>query len=266
MKVERITVDDMKKIQLDILQSFVNYCEKNKLEYFLAAGTAIGAVRHRGFIPWDDDIDVMMPRNSYNKFLAEYINENYEVFDCWRREDYYYPFAKLVDKHTLLKEKTKVPTSFGVYIDIFPIDVIPDSKVGMLLLKLKRNLIDFKITTKVTINRNRSKWKKICLWLGRLFFKKERLIDCVREMDSLYKKYADKSSLYMYCISFFFMSRKPMLKEIYSDYILCSFEGIQCRLPVGNDILLKSIYGDYMKLPPMEKRIYKHDVEAFKIV
>ncbi len=264
--MRRITVDDMKKIQLDILKSFVVYCEENNLEYFLAAGTAIGAVRHRGFIPWDDDIDVMMPRTSYNEFIANYKNEQYIVYDCWRRDDYYYPFAKLVDKGTLLKEKTKVPTSFGVYIDVFPIDIIPQSMLGIFNLKFKRSLIDLMITSKVAWDRERPVWKKYILRIAEYCFSKKKLIDCVREMDLLYKNYVNKPSKYMYCISFFGWDRKPMLKEIYSDYVYTLFEGIKCRLPIGNDVLLKSIYGDYMKLPPKENRIYKHDVEIYKLV
>jgi len=263
--MKKLTVDEMKNIQLEILKSFVAYCENNKLDYFLAAGTAIGAVRHQGFIPWDDDIDVMMPRSSYDEFLKNYLNDQYEVFDCWRREDYYYPFAKLVDKSTLLKEKTSVPTAFGVYIDIFPIDIIPDTKAAIKILKFKRNYIDLKITSMVAINKERSVWKKVILKTAHFLFRKCSLIDCVREMDSLYRRYINISSEYRYCIAFFFSNRIPMPKEVYSDYEYCMFENIKCRIPIGNDVLLKSIYGDYMKLPPIEQRINKHNVEIYKL-
>lgn len=263
--MELLTVNDMKKIQLDILRSFIWYCENNQLDYFLAAGTAIGAVRHQGFIPWDDDIDVMMPRSSYDKFLKNYINDQYEAYDCWRRDDYYYPFAKLVDRSTLLKEKTRVPTSFGVYIDIFPIDVIPESKIEILYLKFQRNLIDLKITSKVAIEKKRTIWKRLILNIADYLFRNESLLDCVREMDSLYKKYIDKQSKYMYVISFFFLDRTPMPKEVYSDFVYCIFEGIKCRLPIGNDMILRDIYGDYMKLPPIEEQVNRHDVEIYKL-
>ena len=123
---EICNLSEIKKIELDILRAFRSFCEKNSLRYFLAYGTLLGAVRHGGFIPWDDDIDVAMPRTDYERFLKEFRDERYEVYDL-SKKGYFYPFAKLCDTTTVLIEEMSVKNSIGVYIDIFPMDGIADN-------------------------------------------------------------------------------------------------------------------------------------------
>ena len=115
---------DIKKICLDILVEFDAFCRKNNLKYSLAYGTAIGAVRHSGYIPWDDDIDVMMPRSDYEKLLSIFSNDgNYKLFND-SMPDYYYQYAKIVDVNYPIKEFNRKEKLMGLWIDIFPVFTI----------------------------------------------------------------------------------------------------------------------------------------------
>ena len=126
--MREIQFEEMKKIELNILIYFTEVCEENNLRYYLGGGTLLGAVRHKGFIPWDDDIDVMMPRPDFQKLLSLSINnENYNIIKPGTA-GYYYNFAKLVDTRTILEEKgIKRIDGLGVYIDIFPLDGMPET-------------------------------------------------------------------------------------------------------------------------------------------
>ena len=114
---------------LDILKTFISICHTHNLRYYCCAGTAIGAVRHHGMIPWDDDIDVIMPRPDYDRFLEiarhEYFG-NYEVVTPYNNERYPLYFSKLVNKNTTLIEEKERPCIIGLFVDIFPLDATAD--------------------------------------------------------------------------------------------------------------------------------------------
>lgn len=260
-----ISVDEMKEIQLQILKHFIDYCNKNSLDYFLCGGTLIGAVRHKGFIPWDDDIDVMMPRESYDRFLKDYKKSEFELFDCWSRNDYYYPFAKLADPKTQLKEKTNVETNFGVYIDIFPVDILPSGNLACKTMYIKRTILDLKMTSKTAINKPRSFPKQLILNILRGVYKKENIVGIVRQIDTLSKRYKGRLTSHTGRVAWGYGMREIMPSEVYKDYELCQFQNLMCRIPKGYDRLLKSMYGDYMRLPPKEEQINRHDVEIYKL-
>ena len=117
--------------QLEIAKEFKRICEENNLIYMMESGTLLGAVRHKGFIPWDDDLDMSMPRDDYEKFLSianEIIDPKYEIVN-WREESAYaHPFCKIIKKNTVYKEEKDgaKDSKNGIYIDIFPYDVYPD--------------------------------------------------------------------------------------------------------------------------------------------
>ena len=114
---------------LDILKTFISICHTHNLRYYCCAGTAIGAVRHHGMIPWDDDIDVIMPRPDYDRFLEIARHEdfgNYEVVTPYNNERYPLYFSKLVNKNTTLIEEKERPCIIGLFVDIFPLDATAD--------------------------------------------------------------------------------------------------------------------------------------------
>lgn len=126
----QISDEEVRKLELEILIKFAEYCEKYHLRYFLAYGTLIGAIRHKGFIPWDNDVDVVMPRPDYNRFMQLIKDEN--IGEYFRVLDYHdvktFPFAKVVDNRTKLSEKFLITDTLGIYIDVFPMDGLPDDE------------------------------------------------------------------------------------------------------------------------------------------
>ena len=127
-----MTLKEMQEVQIKILEYIDNICKKNNIEYFLIGGTLIGAVRHHNFIPWDDDIDIALTRENYEKLLIilkKEKHDRYELFDHSVNSSYFYPFAKVVDKRTeLIENKFKEIDNYGVYVDIFAINGVPNDK------------------------------------------------------------------------------------------------------------------------------------------
>lgn len=128
MKKE-IKVEELKQIQLDILKFVDKFCKENNLKYFLAYGTLLGAVRHKGYIPWDDDIDIIMFREDYEKFVTTFKDVNYKVFATEVNSKYPYPFAKVGDTRTYYMEEIKDVIDTGVNIDVFPLDYLPENRI-----------------------------------------------------------------------------------------------------------------------------------------
>jgi lipopolysaccharide cholinephosphotransferase len=131
MKEHMVNMYDLKSSQqykdliLDVFKAFIEICTEHNLRYFCCGGTAIGAIRHQGMIPWDDDIDVLMPRPDYERLIVLLMRmkmEKYEIINATLDGTYYLPFAKLCNKHTSLVEYADIPSVFGAYIDIFPLD------------------------------------------------------------------------------------------------------------------------------------------------
>ena len=151
-----ISLEELRKIQISILDEFSIFCEENKLNYLLTGGTLIGAVRHKGFIPWDDDIDVAMPRADYERFLSSFNVEGYRIITPYNNEKYVYPFAKLVNSKTRIIEHTDTDSDLGIYIDIFPIDYIPQKSIKSYYRK--RKIFEFVMSCKMAEKKkNRSR-------------------------------------------------------------------------------------------------------------
>ena len=121
--MRKITLDESKRIQLDILQSIHDFCIANNLKYSICGGTLIGAVRHKGFIPWDDDIDIFMLREDYNKFIHDYkdLSGIYILHSLENDESYSYPYAKVEDVRTYIEEDVTAG-NIGIAVDVFPVD------------------------------------------------------------------------------------------------------------------------------------------------
>lgn len=132
-----------KEILCKTMKSFINICKEHNLQYYACAGTCLGAIRHKGMIPWDDDIDVLMPRSDYDKFLAlkqklqgtgyEIVDSNNQFYNQW--------FAKFSDANTTIVEMTDFPIVFGVYVDIFPLDEVENVDVAKNCMKKKVNIL-----------------------------------------------------------------------------------------------------------------------------
>jgi len=267
--MEKITLKEQKKIQLDILKYTADICEKNDINYFLGGGTLLGAVRHKGYIPWDDDIDIMVPREDYERLIEVFnCNENsvYELL-CYKNcDDYYYPFAKIVNKKTKMEElKFNEIKKMGVYIDVFPIDFLPDDEKK--IKKIFKNYTKMykliamqkdKRLNEVTKNKMKLLLKKILLPI--ITKPKIRRI-ILKKIDKLACNYKDTNKVA--CISGRYLEVEIMPKEYISDSILVDFENMKFKIPLGYDEYLRKHYGDYMKIPPKEKQIAEHETVAY---
>ena len=129
---KEININELKIIQLDITEHFHNFCNKNKIKYSLACGSLIGAIRHNGYIPWDDDIDIYVERKDYDKLIELFPNildGKYEFICIERNKIWNIPYGKIFDNRTIVEENTNDWLPIGVNIDIFPIDKVPDNNI-----------------------------------------------------------------------------------------------------------------------------------------
>ena len=260
-----IGFEEAKKIEFDILCHVADFCDKHGLQYFLAYGTLIGAIRHKGFIPWDDDIDLHMPRADYEKFIKLFAAENngpYRVISPY--EDIArHSFAKVVDTRTKKIENGVDYTHgfLGVDLDIFPLDGQPDDEEEYAAYYAKLVGI-FRKHHYLIMSAGKSLKKKLALPVLRLLIgKKSKVLDKVKK---IHQKYPYEESSFVGCIEADFMTRKNRYKkEWVQSTVDVTFEGRSFKAPVGYHEVLTKVYGDYMKLPPIECQVTHHENNMF---
>lgn len=259
-----IEFDEARKLELNLLIKFADYCRKENLQYYLAYGTLIGAVRHKGFIPWDNDIDVVMPRPDYNRFLKQV--QECPMSDWIEALDYHkvrtFPFIKLIDNRTRLKEHFLVTEeNLGIYVDIFPLDGLPNTeKERRKLFKRAAFLMKLYAFANYRFNTGANTGKKL---IKNLLYPFSRLISSYKvceKLNNLCKAYDYDNSDMVGDIVWGFDEREIISKECFQG-MYGEFEGYQFCIPKGYDQLLRQCYGNYMELPPEEERM-THQFEA----
>ena len=255
-----INLDELKSIQLDLLQKTADFCERNGLRYFLCGGTLIGAIRHKGYIPWDDDIDIAMPRPDYDQFVKTFNkSENYyQVLALSNDPDYTTPFAKVYDNRTILRELQYKIVKYGVYIDVFPADGVKDAAQIHKIMLLRKFL-----NTKRANYYKRTISKMAINTIGKVLllpFSAHRIATWI---DNEARKYAFGTQPKSGIIVNPYGPGEMVDKSVFASDIYQEFEGHQYRVPVGYDNWLRSIYGDYMQLPPEEHRVSHHTFDAW---
>ena len=259
---KRIDVEELKKIQLDILDSVHKFCEEEDITYFLMYGTLIGAIRHKGYIPWDDDIDICMPRPDYNKFMKIFnlSAPNLKFVSHEVDSQYPYTFGKVIDTRTKLIEYSTLQYPIGINIDVFPIDGVDEN--GKILREqiFLRKLLDMKT---VKYSTNRKLYKNLVLMVAKLLLLVVPTNFLIKRMVKNTHKYSYEDSSNVCCVAMGTKLNKPVPKEYFSDGILKEFEGRKYFVPTGYDGYLKSNFGDYMKLPPEDRRSSHHVFEAY---
>lgn len=267
--MKEIKTDELKKIEFDLLKFVKEFCKENNLTYFLCGGTLLGAVRHKGFIPWDDDIDIFMPIKDYKKFIQLMKNnEKYRVLNPYDDEEYYYLFAKLVDKDTIMNE-LKLPeiNDLGVNIDIFPIYGLPDDKDDALNFVKKLDdeyNVYKKYTSNILWNHSDNLIKKCIKTLVR-YPNRLKYRDKINKkyfLDIMEKYNLDTAKNSGYTLSWY-VEREINPTENFSEAVDIEFEGENFSAPCGYKDYLTKLYGDYMQLPPVEKRVSHHNFKAW---
>lgn len=264
MSYRIMDLKDKQKTSMEILVYVAEFCESKNIRYYLAYGTLLGAIRHRGFIPWDDDIDLFLPRPDYDRFLSEFVtSSNYELVSCLNRSDYVFPYAKVINRKTKMLLSSGKIIDLGLGIDLFPIDGIPDD-------------YDISEAEKIFINKNK------------VFLDFVQRIDAYKYITPSSLKDYIKKGLYRVTLSLGVLRNKGQListNPYNSDYDRCSkvapvvgvyygkflvfnkewfnpmsieFEGHTLVAPSGYDYVLTMIYSNYMELPPQEERMTTH--------
>ena len=258
--MKRVTPEELKTIQLDLLQKTADFCEQNGLRYFLCGGTLIGAVRHKGYIPWDDDIDIAMPRPDYDRFINTFNKQEnyYQVVSRENNHAYSYAFAKVYDNRTLMHELHYKGCTFGVYIDILPADGVKNASQIRKIMWLHKIL-----NTKKANYYKRTLSKKIINTIGKLLLLPFSAYQISGWMDSEARRYAFGSLPHAGLIANPLGVGEMVDKSVFDGDTFQTFEGHQYRVPAGYDAWLRSIYGDYMQLPPVEHRVTHHTFDAW---
>lgn len=269
--MRKIELPEMKERLVKMVEYLDKLCDANGLTLYMSGGTLLGAVRHKGFIPWDDDIDMYLTRPDYDK-LIEIFKENgnnvkYKLLCHELDHNYLYGFAKLVDSNTLLIEKGgNAGVEMGLYVDVFPIDGLGnDIKTAKKHMKKLNKYITLNLALLV------KPWRK------EVSFAKNFAIACIRVLaktygaEKLHKKMSEivhslpyEDSKYVGEFIDEIGDKRIMLKsEMYDGYELMDFENIKLKAPKNWDKWLTQFYGDYMQLPPEEKRVLTHGYELY---
>ena len=262
---ELLSSTEIKNISYRVLTEVAAFCENNGIRYFLVCGTALGAVRHKGFIPWDDDIDIGMPRPDYEKFVCLYHSEETALRDVCFDAEYPYPFAKVCDKKTCLIEQIAHPVDLGVYIDIFPIDGVPeDEKACRRHLKWLEWDHRFLTWKRISHKKRVGFAHKVVQVIAKIVLFPVPVSYLVKRIENRVKKYPYDTSRYVgHLVTKAIWGTDIKPKEIFEHPIKQRFEASEFWVPGEIERYLTLEYGDYMKLPPKEKQVAKHDFVSF---
>ena len=258
---KELTIQEIKDISLQILLDVAKFCDDNNIIYFLACGTLLGTIRHKGFIPWDDDIDIMMPRPDYERFNNEYKSNLYKVL---KPEEGRYYYSKVYDLNTIKVEPMidyKKYDYLGVDIDIFPLDgIINDNVIINKLHKKSKRLETLLRLSNQPIFYRKNPLKCINRIIPRIIGSK----NIVKMIEKNAKTYKYEDSDYVVR-----MRNTPngftgaLNKDIYFPSIKKEFEGHLFNVPNNYDMWLSTFYGNYMELPPIDKRKAHHNSKCY---
>lgn len=252
-------LQELHKTEIEILDEIVRICEDQNLDYFLTGGTLLGAVRHKGFIPWDDDLDIVMPRESFDRFiqlcLEGVLDERYYLHSIQTDKEYWLIFPKIRKKNTIFDEKniSHLDVPKGIYVDVFPLDDAKEEdtcgkRFRTKLIKNISGIIYYKKKIPVLSTKQKMVYKLLA-WLPIVWLTKVQNILMQWENRKNYGYFVNYGSNYN-------TIKQTMPKDVYYPACKLEFEGKLYRCPANWDYVLQRIYGpNYMQLPSVEKRI-----------
>lgn len=265
--MKELLVEQFKPMLVDMLQFFHDFCQQHEIKYYMTGGTLLGAVRHQGFIPWDDDIDITLPRADYERLLDTFEDPTgrYQVVSI-RNPGYYLSSAKIIDTTTTMKENYDVSFEIGLFIDLFPMDNLSDdlmvAKKMFRKLKMDRQALTIK---NLVVNSKRAFYKNIILQMGKVVWSPISRAAILKTIDQKSKEFEnDQMTQYVGTVATGIYGEKEIFKKQWFDQsVLLPFENHRFYAPVGYHQLLTQLYGDYMQLPPKEKQITHHDNQVW---
>ena len=264
-------IGDLRDIELDLLKKVDGFCTTRGIRCFLSGGTLLGAVRHKGFIPWDDDVDVMMPRPDYERFCREFAAPNASVHTFRNDPGYFYPYAKVFDDRTVLIEDRDPKGRMAVYLDVFPVDGVPDLErtLTKLLREQRRCYACLSIRRAPPIFRRRPWRKQLAILVGvplrmiPLSVRKLLARHALRRLDGLGSSWNFETAPFAGTVVWGYGRGEVICKSGFASGVNISFEGATFTAMSGWKDYLAGLYGDYMTPPPPEKRITHHAFRAW---
>ncbi len=264
MKKE-LTPREIQLVCTGILKKFDEICRENGLTYCAAGGTLLGAVRHHGFIPWDDDIDVNMPRADYERLLQlQYEDENYQILNYRYTDGYFHAFTKMIDKRTEIIEPLRSEKSMGVFIDIFPVDYVGDyeKEAPKNVAKAWKNSNFWQhLGSDIAYHKSlRPQYLAKLVFRGAVYPFRKRLL---YHFDTMFAA-IPKSDYCANLILGTYGMRECFPSALWDDMIYLPFEDIEICSFRNYDAYLTALFGDYMTPPPENKRQSQHTFTAYR--
>lgn len=254
---------EVQEIIWNIMIELKKYLEENNIEYYMLGGTLLGAVRHKGFIPWDDDIDIGIPREQYENFIKNVqkkLPKNLKLDTYKNNENHHYYFSRIVDtRYSLKRTGSLEERNEDVWIDIFPLDGMPNNyilrKIHMIKLLFSRAMYHISCFDKVNLKRpGRPLSERIVIKFIMItgFGKNLNMYNWLNRIDRLLKKYPYSKSNYVVNFMGQYKFKEMFEKKYYGDGKMYNFEDGQLMGPENYDYILTQMYGDYM-VPPNEQ-------------
>ena len=267
-----LSEEELKEVQAvekEMLVQLINICQKYNLKYYIAYGTLIGVVRHKGFIPWDDDIDVLIPRKDYDVFiniaqkeLPQYMFVQNEITD----PDYLGGFTKIRNSNTTFIEinNMKRRMNHGIYIDVFPLDNCPSSRLGQFVYNLRKRLLFLRLRCEFVIVEGGIRHNKSISGLIQLASKILRVFspNLERLFANTEKYLRGIKDTGLVCNFYAYIKNDKYKSEWFQEGIKMQFEDIEVIVPKEYDSFLTYQYRDYMKFPKIEDRVSRHFTQA----
>lgn len=265
MKGKKSNIDLLHQVDLDIVKEVVRICEKHGFSYYMLGGTMLGAVRHKGFIPWDDDVDLGMPRKDYESFLKiapDELASNLRIVNYRTDPNYQYYITRVLDSNTKVEEERigNENRYTNASIDIFPIDGSPNNrllrKIYFFRVLFHRALMSLCYKDSIDRQRRRGRMERIFLWIMERI-PVEKMTTPYKQkvkIDKLLRKNDVGKSKYIGNIMGAYRTKEIVPAEFYGKGKKYTFESIELNGMDMADEYLTWTYGDYMKLPPEDKR------------
>ncbi len=281
-KMKELTIEELKEVELNILKDVAKFCEINKIQYFLCGGTLLGAIRHKGFIPWDDDIDIAMPRSDYERFFSLYngSNNRYKADSLENNNNWHMSFGRVGDINTVLYEHTlkNKYKKYHAFIDIFPVDGIPNNPIKKKLLLLTQKFLgiignasafsytpskhfsDSKENNIELKNKIRTYVKYIFITLCK-GLNTQKIFSLVNSISKRYK--IDNSNVIGLTVYVWNWKFEILNKSSIHSYVKLPFEDTYFLGPIGYVEYLENTFGDYMTPPPKDRRVSHHNFNVY---
>ena len=262
--MKKIEIDELRELQMHILDYVDSFCRKNGIEYTISGGSLLGAIRHGGFIPWDDDVDIQMIREVYDHFTKIWNQSShypYRLINIESSNSMGYPFGKIEDQRTVTYVHGVART--GVFIDVFPVDNVLDDKDFLIRHKKIRRLYNRLFAAYALESRRINPInlaKRIRLFIIAGFYTRKQYAVIINNLAQ------NKRSItcpFVYEMIAGARCKRPIPKEVFDEYNDIIFENRVYRSVKNTDLYLSLTFGNYMQLPPLEKQVRVHDFDPF---